>query len=34
MIKQNISADIMEYMVWVVELAAGEFFGGDKTLAY
>jgi len=26
--------EVMEYMVWVVELAAGEFFGGDKTVAY
>ncbi|MCL2193715.1 MAG: DUF3791 domain-containing protein [Treponema sp.] len=31
---QNNGADIMEYMVWVVELAAENFFGGDKTLAY
>ena len=31
---QSINADIMDYMVWVVELAAGEFWSGDKTLAY
>ena len=24
----------MEYVVWVVEIAAEKFFGGDKTLAY
>jgi len=24
----------MEYMVWVVEIAATEFFGGDKHEAY
>ena len=24
----------MEYVVWVVEIAAREFFGGDKTKAY
>ena len=31
---ENISVEIMEYLVWVIELAAGEFFNGDKTLAY
>lgn len=32
--KQNISLDIMEYMVWVVEITAAEFFRNDKTAAY
>jgi len=31
---QSNSADIMEYMVWVVELTSENFFDGDKTLAY
>jgi len=34
MTEQNINTEIMEYLVWVVELASDEFFGGDKTLAY
>jgi len=34
MIKQNITTEIMEYMVWVVELVANEFFSGEKTHAY
>ena len=34
MIKQNISTEIMEYLVWVIEIVAVEFFNGDKTLAY
>jgi len=34
MAKQNISFEIMEYMVWVVEITAAEFFKKDKTAAY
>jgi len=34
MTKSNISFSIMEFMVWVVEVTANEFFNGDKTLAY
>ena len=34
MTKQNMSTEIMEYMVWVVEIVAKEFFAGDKALAY
>jgi len=26
--------DMMEYMVWVVEIASAEFFHKDKTAAY
>ncbi len=28
------SREVMEYMVWVVELVAVEFFQNDKTAAY
>ena len=28
------SHEVMEYMVWVVEIAAREFFKKDKTAAY
>ena len=31
---QSISSEIMEYMVWVVELVSSEFFLRDKTVAY
>ena len=31
---QGISIEIMEYMVWVVEIAAAEFFKRDKAVAY
>jgi hypothetical protein len=31
---QNMSIAVMEYMVWVVEITATEFFSGDKTTAY
>ena len=31
---QRMSHDVMEYMVWVVEIAAREFFNRDKTSAY
>ena len=34
MAKQNITTEIMEYMVWIVEIVSAEFFCGDKTLAY
>lgn len=30
----GMSFDVMEYVVWVIEIAANEFFGGDKTVAY
>lgn len=26
--------EMMEYVVWVIEIAAGEFFNGNKTVAY
>ena len=28
------STQVMEYVVWVIEIAARELFGGDKTTAY
>jgi hypothetical protein len=34
MVGQNISTEIMGYMVWIVEITAREFFSGNKTLAY
>jgi hypothetical protein len=34
MTKQAIGLDVMEYMVWVVEIASEEFFTRDKTAAY
>ena len=34
MIKQSINIDIMEYMVWVVELVADRFFDGNKTATF
>ena len=34
MVKQTITTEIMEYMVWVVELVAHEFFNGDKFKTY
>ena len=34
MIEHHINRDIMEYMVWVVEIVAAEFFGRDKSAAY
>lgn len=30
----KMSFETMEYVVWVIEIAANEFFGGDKTVAY
>lgn len=34
MAQQSINVDIMEYMVWVIEIVASEFFKDDKTVAY
>ena len=34
MAAQKMSFEVMEYVVWVIEIAAREFFGGDKTTAY
>jgi len=34
MTAQKMSAEIMEYVVWIIEIAAMEFFNGDKTTAY
>ena len=34
MVKQSITTEIMEYMVWVVELVAHELFDGDKYYSY
>jgi hypothetical protein len=34
MAEQRMSLDVMEYMVWVVEIASAEFFSKDKTAAY
>lgn len=34
MASQKMSFEIMEYVVWVIEIAAEEFFKGDKTIAY
>ena len=34
MAAQNINMEIMEYMVWVVEIVSMEFFGNDKATAY
>jgi hypothetical protein len=28
------SEENMEFIVWIIEVAATEFFGGDKTKAY
>ena len=30
----KINTEIMEYLVWIIELATNEFFNGNKTLAY
>jgi hypothetical protein len=32
--EQKMTLEIMEYVVWVIEIAAREFFHGDKTTAY
>ncbi len=34
MATRKMTFEIMEYVVWVIELAAEEFFNGDKTVAY
>lgn len=34
MLNRIISDEIMEFMVWVLEVAAGSFFAGDRALAY
>ena len=31
---QNMTMDIMEHLVWIIEITAIEFFNGDKTKAY
>jgi len=31
---KKMTLEIMEYVVWIIEIAAREFFRGDKTLAY
>ncbi|MCL1903165.1 MAG: DUF3791 domain-containing protein [Oscillospiraceae bacterium] len=30
----KMTLEIMEYVVWVIEITARKFFGGDKTTAY
>lgn len=30
----GMTLEVMEYMVWVVEITAAEFFKSDKTAAY
>jgi len=32
--KQSISDEIMEYMVWLVEIVSGRFFNNNKALTY
>ena len=32
--KQITTVEIMEYMVWIVEIVSSEFFNSDKTVAY
>ena len=34
MSEKNMTLDVMEFMVWVVEIAAVKFFKKDKTAAY
>lgn len=34
MTDNKMTFEVMEYIVWVVEIAANEFFNGDKTTAY
>ena len=31
---QEMNIDVMEYLVWIIEITAIEFFNGDKTAAY
>ncbi|MCL2637191.1 MAG: DUF3791 domain-containing protein [Oscillospiraceae bacterium] len=30
----KMTSEVMEYVVWVIEIAAREFFNGDKTITY
>ncbi len=32
--KLNISDDVMEYMVWLIEIVSSSFFNNNKALAY
>lgn len=32
--KSYMNVEHMEYMVWIIEIVAAEFFKNDKTLAY
>ena len=34
MTKQMMNPEIMEYMVWVIEIVAEDLCSGDKTVAY
>ena len=34
MAKELMTFEVMEYVVWIIEIASLEFFGGDKTTAY
>ena len=34
MAEREITLDIMEFMVWVVEISAAKFFNKDKSAAY
>jgi hypothetical protein len=34
MVQQKMTFEVMEFIVWVVEITAREFFNGDKTAAY
>ena len=34
MVRQSITTEIMEFMVWVVELVAHDLFEGDKCYAF
>ena len=31
---QKMSLEKMEYVIWVIEITAAQFFNGDKTMAY
>jgi hypothetical protein len=31
---QKMNLETMEYTVWIIEIAANEFFNGDKAIAY
>ena len=34
MTSHKISTEIMEYLVWIIELASNEYFNGNKTQTY